>query len=331
MKNSTTTAVRTNTDALISVVIPAHNESAGISNAVSIISSAVEQCSKRFEIIIIDDGSDDEMFDIVTELAIQDSRVQGIRLSRNFGKEAALLCGLQAAIGDVVITIDSDLQHPPTLIYEMMEKWQQGALIVHAIKRSRKNDSLIAKARAYMFNRAISWLAKIDLNNSSDFKLLDRIIVDTLANRLPERNRLYRGLASWVGYPSEFVEFDVNPRSNGEGQWSMFGLIELAITTVVSFTSAPLRIVTILGFMTALLGFIVGTDAAISWFRGQAVSGFATLIITILIIGSFIMISLGILGEYVANIYDEIKQRPVYFVAETVGFETEADAKNNLD
>lgn len=308
-------------EAIVSVVMPAHNEELGLPNAVATISGVLESCVSDWEIVVVDDGSTDSTFDVVNALATQDSRVKGLQLSRNFGKEAALLCGLKAAAGTVVITIDSDLQHPPKLIPRMLEEWKKGALVVHAVKRSRDNDSLAARIRALMFNKVLSRLSEIDLNNSSDFKLLDRLIVNTLVRELPERRRFYRGLTGWIGYPAASVEFDVENRELGDGKWSGIRLIDLALTAIVSFTSAPLRIVTILGFLTLLLGVIVGIDAIASWMLGKAVSGFATTITTLLVVGSFIMISLGILGEYVAKIYDEIKQRPVYFVQETVGLD----------
>ena len=306
---------------LLSIVIPAHNESLALPKAVTVISEIVKGCVDDFEIVIVDDGSRDDTFGVIKALSAEDSRVKGVRLSRNFGKEAALLCGLKAAAGTVVVTIDADLQHPPDLIPKMLEEWRAGAKVVHGVKRSRRHDSLAAKVRAGVFNRMLSGMADIDINNSSDFKLLDRLIVNSLIRDLPERQRFYRGLAEWVGYPTASVEFDVEDREEGEGKWSGIQLANLAVTAIVSFTSAPLRIVTLLGVLTLLLGAIVGTDAIISWARGRAVSGFATTITTLLIVGSFIMISLGILGEYVAKIYDELKRRPVYFVEDSVGLD----------
>jgi glycosyltransferase involved in cell wall biosynthesis len=303
----------------MSIVVPAYNEALGLPKVASTISDNVKDFVGDWEIIIVDDGSSDETYKTIGAMSAEDPRVKGLRLSRNFGKEAAILCGLKAAAGNVIVTIDSDLQHPPSLIPKMLEKWAMGAMVVHAVKRNRQHDSLAAKIRAALFNRVLSRLADIDLNNSTDFKLLDRLIVNSLVRELPERRRFYRGLAGWIGYPAASVEFDVESREQGEGRWSGLRLVDLAVSAIVSFTSAPLRIVTILGFLTLLLGVVVGTDAIVSWMRGRAVSGFASIIITLLIVGSFIMISLGILGEYVAKIYDEIKRRPVYFVQDTVG------------
>ena len=306
---------------LLSVVVPAHNEARGIAHATAIILNALASCGMRLELIVVDDGSRDDTFERVRELSRKDPRIKGLRFSRNFGKEAALLAGLKSASGDAVVTIDSDLQHPPALIPQMIEEWRNGAMVVDAVKRSRKNDGPLTRVRAELFNTLLSRLGGINLENASDFKLLDRVVVDAITHALPERQRFYRGLADWVGYRHASVPFDVGTRAAGEGKWSLWKLVGLATTAIVSFTSAPLQIVTVLGVLTLGLGFVVGADALIAWFQGRAVSGFATTIITLLVVGSFIMISLGIIGEYLAKIYDEIKARPSYLVESAVGFE----------
>jgi glycosyltransferase involved in cell wall biosynthesis len=308
---------------LLSVVVPAHNEARGIARAIDVIVNTLASCGMELEVIVIDDGSRDETFQLVKELSLQDGRIKGLRFTRNFGKEAALLAGLRVATGAAVVTIDSDLQHPPALIPKMIEEWRDGAMVVNAVKRSRENDGTLTRLRAGLFNSLVSKLGGIELHNASDFKLLDRAVVDTIARDLPERQRFYRGLADWVGYRHASVPFDVEARAEGHGKWSAWKLVELATTAIVSFTSAPLQIVTVLGLLTLGFGFVVGADALISWSQGEAVSGFATTIITLLIIGSFIMISLGIIGEYIAKIYDEIKARPSYLVESSVGIRSD--------
>jgi glycosyltransferase involved in cell wall biosynthesis len=273
----------------------------------------------RWEIVVVDDGSRDGTFDRLAEIARREPRVKGLRFSRNFGKEAALLAGLTHATGDAVITIDADLQHPPALIPQMIEHWRGGAKVVDAVKRSRDTDGWLMRVRARVFNALLTRLGGIRVENSSDFKLLDRIVVDTVVSLLPERRRFYRGLTEWVGYQRASLPFDVAERHAGDSKWSLWKLIELALTATISFTSAPLRIVTVLGFCTLAFGFVVGAEALIGWARGMAVSGFTTTIATLLIIGSAIMISLGIIGEYIAKIYDEIKARPAYLVDGQVG------------
>lgn len=317
---------------LLSVVVPAHNEASGIAHAVEVITQTLSSCGMQIELIVVDDGSRDDTFERVRAIARSDGRVKGVRFTRNFGKEAALLAGLQAASGDAVVTIDSDLQHPPQLIPTMIEEWRKGSMVVDAVKRSRENDGALTRARARLFNSLLSRLGGIDLQNASDFKLLDRRVVDTITSELPERQRFYRGLADWVGYRHASVPFDVEPRVEGEGKWTLWKLLDLATTATVSFTSAPLRIVTLLGMVTLVFGFGVAAEALVGWLQGRAVSGFTTTITTLLIIGSFIMISLGIIGEYIAKIYDEIKARPTYLVESTVGIERkQVQASDDLE
>ena len=303
---------------LLSIVVPAHNEAAGITHAIDVIATT----------IVVDDGSRDATFERIKERSIADGRVRGLRFTRNFGKEAALLAGLRVASGEAVVTIDSDLQHPPALIPKMIEEWRKGAMVVDAVKRRRENDGVLTRLRAGLFNSMLSRLGGINMENSSDFKLLDRVVVDAIARELPERQRFYRGLADWVGYQHASIPFDVEARAEGEGKWSLWKLMQLATTAIVSFTSAPLQIVTVLGILTLALGVVVGADALIAWFQGRAVSGFATTIITLLVVGSFIMISLGIIGEYLAKIYDEIKARPTYLVESAVGFDDDANLRH---
>ena len=304
---------------IISAVIPAYNESRGLKEAITKIAEILGACEKNWEIVIVDDGSSDQTYQQIVQLAKAEPRIKGIALSRNFGKEAAMLAGLEYAKGEAVIILDADLQHPPGFIPEMIDKWRSGAQIVHAVKRSRKDDSAGKKAAAYCINQLISSLGGININNSSDFKLLDRKIVDILVHKLPERERFFRGLTSWLGFTEEYIYFDVATRQGDESKWSFWSLLELAITALTSFTSLPLRIVTFLGFATMILGFFVAGDTLLSLIKGQSVSGFATIIISLLLIGSFIMISLGIIGEYIAKIYEEVKARPHYLVKASVG------------
>lgn len=303
-------------DRLISVVMPAYNEQAGIKEAVGTLAGVLGRTPYRFEIVVVDDGSHDRTFEEAAALGANGVPVRVLRLSRNFGKEGALLAGIGNAEGDAVITIDADLQHPPKLIPSMIASWETGSKIVHGVKRRRADEHWWTGVRAYLVNRLITSLGGIDVRNSSDFKLLDREVVDVLVNDLRERRRFYRGLASWVGFPHVSLEFDVEQRRSGSSGWSLRSLIALSLTALVSFTSAPLRIVSVLGLLTFMLAVGVGSEALWSWLHGKAVSGFATLIITLLLIGSFIMVSLGIIGEYIAKMYDEVKQRPPYIIGE---------------
>ena len=299
---------------LVSAVVPAFNEAQGIQAAIRRFLQVLDGLPYRAEVVVIDDGSEDDTFGRAAALADEGLPVRVLRLSRNFGKEAAILAGLRHARGNLVVTIDADLQHPPELIPGMLAAWERGAKVVHAVKRDRGDEPWTSTIRARIVNAVIARLSGVDVRNSSDFKLLDRAAVDVLTEGLPERRRFYRGLAHWIGFESVTLEFDVAPRALGQSAWRLGSLVALALTALVSFTSAPLRIVSVLGLLTFLLGIGVGADALWSWGHGRAVSGFATLIISLLLIGSFIMISLGVIGEYIAKIYDEIKQRPTYIV-----------------
>jgi glycosyltransferase involved in cell wall biosynthesis len=314
-------------DVDLSIVVPAHNEGDGLRATLDTIAAAASKCTESWEIIAVDDGSQDATWQEIGGAVRSSPRMRGIRFSRNFGKEAALLAGLRAARGRAVVTMDADLQHPPDLLPEIYDRWKKGAKVVHAVKRNRTTESKMIIWRAKVFNTLLTRLGGIDLGNASDFKLIDRVVVDVLTKSMSEKKRFYRGLTSWVGFPSVKVEFDVPHRAQGHGNWTLRQLLDLSVTALVSFTSAPLRIVTLLGGVTLVFGFIVVTDALISWFRGIAVSGFVTLVGTLLVIGSMIMISLGVIGEYIAKIYDEIKSRPAYLIESRSGFEsaTESD------
>ncbi|MCA1944330.1 MAG: glycosyltransferase family 2 protein [Desulfovibrio sp.] len=305
----------------VSVVLPAYNEARGIGRAVQVLSSILGGAAASFEIIVVDDGSRDRTFEAASALCPQYPHLRVLSLSRNFGKEAALLAGLTAAAGRAVITMDADLQHPPALIPTFLEHWRNGAKVVHGVKEDRQTDSFSQRLRARVFNALLTRLGGFNCSNCSDYKLLDREVVDILTTRMPERNRLYRGLASWVGFRQETVGFVVAERLDGASRFSLKALMALATTALVSFSTIPLRIVTVLGALTLLLGVGVAAEAFWSWIHDQAVSGFMTLIMTLLIIGSSIMISLGIIGEYVGRIYEELKARPVFLVERRAGFD----------
>ncbi len=304
---------------LISIIIPAYNEASGIERTVNAVISVISACQINWEILVVDDGSQDDTNQTMMRLNSLDQRIKSLRLSRNFGKENALLAGLEYASGAAMITIDADLQHPPELIPAMIAEWQAGAQIVHAVKRTRQQETRLKKTATHLINQLISSLGGIDTTNSSDFKLLDREIAAIIVNQLPEKQRFFRGLTSWIGFTEAYLYFDVEQRSDGVSKWSFGSLFELSVTALTSFTSLPLRIVSLLGIVTLILGFLIASDAIWSLIQGRAVSGFATIIISILMIGSFIMISLGIIGEYIAKIYEEVKARPHYLISNTIG------------
>jgi glycosyltransferase involved in cell wall biosynthesis len=308
----------------IGVVIPAYREALGLVVAVQRIDEILAANVTNYEVVLVDDGSPDDTFARIQEIAAGNRHVRGIRLSRNFGKEAALLAGLRTVRGDAIITIDADLQHPPELIPEMLLRWREGAKVVNAVKRDRHDTNPFNRLRASLFNRAFSGLTGINLLGASDFKLLDRQAVNILIDSFPEKMRFYRGLTAWIGLQQASVPFDVASRRAGSSKWSTRALLRLALTALVTHTSTPLRLVTVVGTGAMLVGLVVAIDALWSWITGQSVSGFTTLIMTTLIMGSAIMVSLGVIGEYLAKIYDEVKARPAYLVATTCGETTES-------
>ena len=242
-------------EALISIIIPAFNEEKSIESTIRKIYQVLSTIHQDVEIIVVDDGSLDRTFEIISDLHKEFQNLKVLQFSRNFGKEAAILAGLKAARGEAVITIDADLQHPPTLIPQMIEMWRNGSKVVHAVKRNRDNDNIFIRWRAAAYNNLLVWLGGVDLRNSSDFKLLDRIAVNVIVKELREHKRFYRGLARWLGFQQESVFFDIASRDSGESKWSIRSLIGLAITGIISFSGMPLRVVSVMGFLTLILAF----------------------------------------------------------------------------
>lgn len=303
--------------AVLSVVLPAYNEEAMLKKTAKTLKDVMVQEKIDYELVFVDDGSADRTWGKIEESAGVDSRVHGIRFSRNFGKEAAVFAGLAGASGDCVAVMDCDLQHPPETLVEMFRLWEQGYEVVEGVKRSRGKESALHKASAGMFYKLMSKATKIDMSRASDFKLMDRKAVDTLLE-MPERNAFFRAMSSWIGFKSTTIEFDVQEREAGESKWSTKSLIKYAITNIVGYSSAPMQIVTGAGVVVFLLGVILGIQTLIHYFSGHAVEGFTTVILLILIIGSIIMISLGIIGYYISRIYEEVKGRPRYIISKKI-------------
>ena len=303
--------------AVLSVVLPAYNEEAMLKKAAGTLKLILSGARIDYELVFGDDGSADRTWGKIEESAGVDSRVHGIRFSRNFGKEAAVFAGLAGASGDCVAVMDCDLQHPPETLVEMFRLWEQGYEVVEGVKRSRGKESALHKASAGMFYKLMSKATKIDMSRASDFKLMDRKAVDTLLE-MPERNAFFRAMSSWIGFKSTTIEFDVQEREAGESKWSTKSLIKYAITNIVGYSSAPMQIVTGAGVVVFLLGVILGIQTLIHYFSGHAVEGFTTVILLILIIGSIIMISLGIIGYYISRIYEEVKGRPRYIISKKI-------------
>ena len=305
---------------MLSVILPSYNEEKMIAKATERMAEILQPEKIDYELLFIDDGSRDNTCAQINEAAGKDSHVVGVHFSRNFGKEAAMFAGLEQAKGDCCVVIDCDLQHPPEKIVEMYRLWEQGYEVVEGIKEDRGEESGLHKFAANSFYGLISKATGMDMSSSSDFKLLDRKVVDTL-NSLPERNVFFRALSFWVGYKKTSVSYCVQERTEGVSKWSTKSLIKYALTNISSFSSAPLHIVTVLGFIMLAVAFVLGIIALVQKISGVALGGFTTVILLLLFSASVIMISLGIIGYYIARIYDEIKGRPRYIISRICGRE----------
>ena len=303
---------------MLSVILPSYNEEKMIAVAAETLAGILDTVKIPFELLFVNDGSKDGTWNEICRAREKDSRVCGVCFSRNFGKEAAMFAGLEKARGDCCVVLDCDLQHPPEKIVEMYRLWEQGYEVVEGIKHDRGEETGLHRFAANTFYGIISKATGIDMASSSDFKLLDRKVVDTL-NAMPERNVFFRALSFWVGFKKAEVTYDVRERTAGESKWSTRSLIRYAITNIGSFSSAPLHLITILGFITLAISIVFSIVALVQQLAGTALGGFTTVIILLLFLGSIMMISLGIIGYYIARIYEEIKGRPRYIIEEYRG------------
>jgi glycosyltransferase involved in cell wall biosynthesis len=307
---------------LLSVVIPVFREGVQLSTFLTAVRSSLSQCKVPYELVLVDDGSADDTWRIITTEAKSSEAICALRLSRNFGKESAVCAGLENARGDAVIVMDADGQHPPSLIPEMVRTWQRsGADIVEAVKRRRGRESLSSKVGAQLFYLILNKLSGFNFKGASDFKLMNRKAVDAWL-KMNERNVFFRGMTVWMGFTAVQIPFEVVPRSAGQSTWSVLKRLKLALIGITAFSSFPLHLVTFAGLVFLGLSVVLGVETLYLKVTGRAVSGFATVILLELIIGSFLMISLGIIGEYLARIYEEVKGRPRYIVAESIKHDT---------
>lgn len=306
----------------MSVVLPSYNEEMNIERAVQIVGKILQEAEIPYELIFVDDGSKDKTWQVIEQCAASYDHVKGVHFSRNFGKEAAIMAGLAQSSGACSVVMDCDLQHPPETLVEMYHLWQQGYEVVEAVKHDRGEEGAIHRAGARLFYKMISRAVKIDMSRASDFKLMDRKAVEAVL-ALPERNAFFRALSSWVGFKTIQVEFDVQKREFGESKWSMWSLTRYAVTNVAAFSAAPMQIVTVLGAFMLIFCVGLSIQTLYKYCSGQAVEGFTTVILLLLFIGSIIMISLGIIGYYIAKIYEEVKGRPRYIISQSVGFHSQ--------
>jgi glycosyltransferase involved in cell wall biosynthesis len=296
----------------ISIVVPVFSEEPNIQILISRIAGIVDKVKADYEIIFIDDGSYDATWRTIHKCAEVNKRVKGASFSRNFGKEAAILAGLDIAKGDVVITIDGDLQHPPELIPLMYSLWaNDGVEIVDTIKKYRQSETIINKIFANSFYKIFSSLTGFKLTNITDYKLLDRRVVDNILD-MPESNRFFRGMTEWVGFKHATLEINIDKRERGDSKWNFAKLIVYAFDNIVNFSTKPLYFVGVLGVTFSLVAIILLLISIYRYIVHTTLSGFPTVIILILFVGGIVICSNCLIGVYIAKLTNEVKKRPKY-------------------
>lgn len=302
----------------MTVLMPVYNEGEIIASSIATTAQVLQQAGIPHDFVLVDDGSKDATWAQLSALAQQRDNVLALKLSRNFGKEGAMFAGLAQAKGDCVVVMDCDMQHPPQVLPQMFALWQGGYQVVEGLKRSRGEESGLSRLAAQGFYGLLKTTSGIDLYNASDFRLMDRQVVAAL-NSMPERQTFFRAMSTWVGFTRTQVLFDVAPRAGGFSRFSPIKLFKLALDGITAFSAAPLHIVTFSGVLMLLLALVLGIQTLYMKLSGQAVAGFTTVLLLLLIIGSLLLIGLGIIGVYIARIYEEVKARPRYFVEKTAG------------
>lgn len=306
---------------LLSVVLPVFNEEATLPEFYHRLTQGMAGKPESYEIVWVNDGSTDRSYALLCDLAAQDNRVRVVNFSRNFGHQIAITAGLDYSQGQAVIVMDADLQDPPEVIPALIEKWQEGYDIVYAVRAERTGEGIVKRGTAALFYRLLRSLAKIDIpSDAGDFRLMSRRAVNALQS-LRERHRFVRGLSSWIGFRQTAVPFVREARYAGETKYPLAKMVKLAFDGIAAFSFLPLRLATYLGFSAALVSFCYMVYAiGQKMFTDTPLLGWASLMVAVLFVGGVQLITLGIMGEYIGRIYEEIKQRPLYIVADTVGF-----------
>lgn len=314
---------------MLSVIIPSYNEEGNVANTAEVVTKLLEDNDIDFELVFVNDGSKDKTWEALSELSEKDSRIVSVNFSRNFGKEAAIFAGLKTASGDCGVIMDCDLQHPPETIVEMYNIWKNNDVdVVEGVKADRGKENKVYGGFSKLFYKIIKKASGLDMSGASDFKLLDRKVIDSL-NEMPERLTFFRALSSWVGFKTEKVYFEVAERHSGESKWSVKSLIKYAVSSITSFTSLPMQLVTGCGIVLFLISIIMGVNTLYNYIAGNSQEGFTTVILLLLLTSSIIMFSLGIIGYYLSKIYEEIKQRPRFIVRETLNKKDAVERKIN--
>ncbi len=296
--------------------MPAYNEARNLSQVVPGALAVLATLSGQVELIVVDDGSRDDTQQIMQGLCLTHPQVVFLKLSRNFGKEAALTAGLETAHGDVVIIMDADGQHPSSLLPEMLQQWKQGSDVVYAVRKTRHDQSGLQIGLTKLFYKLINWRNRVQIPaHAGDFRLMDRKVVLALKS-LPERSRFMKGLYAWVGFNSTAIDYEPLPRADGLSKFGLGGSFSLALTGMVAFSTAPLRLLTWLGLLMAVAALGYGGWVVVDYFFwGIAVPGYATIVVGLMLFSGIQLLSIGVLAEYVGRIYEEVKQRPRYIVA----------------
>lgn len=307
---------------VFSLVIPVWNEQAVIPVLYERIVQVMDGLGERWEVIFVNDGSSDRSLEMLTELHERDDRVKVLSFSRNFGHQIAITAGFDYADGDAVIVMDADLQDPPEVLLRMIEKWREGYDVAYAVRTKREGETAFKLWTASAFYRLIRKIADVDIPiDAGDFRLMDRRVVLTM-RRLREKNRFMRGLSSWVGFKQIAVEYERAPRYAGETKYPLSKMMRLAFNAITSFSHVPLQLATYTGFIFAGISGIAIIVAIIMRLTGnQQLLGQATTLVSVLFLGGVQLIFLGIIGEYLGRIYDEVKNRPLYIISEAYGFE----------
>jgi dolichol-phosphate mannosyltransferase len=306
-----------------SLVVPLYNEELNLPELYRRVCLIMDQLDTMVELICVNDGSRDRTLEILRELREKDSRICYISFARNFGHQIAVTAGLNFARGEAILVLDGDLQDPPELITEMLKKWQEGYQVVYAQRTKRHEESLFKRLPAYIYYRLLRRLADVDIPaDTGDFCLMDRCVVNVL-NQMPERNRYIRGLRAWSGFKQTAIEFERDPRFAGEVKYTFGKSFGLAVNGLVSFSKVPLRLSTYLGLFAAFVSLIM-VFLVLYWrvfYPESALTGLAIILMAVFFIGAVQLVSIGILGEYIGRIYEEVKGRPLYTLGEIVGFD----------
>lgn len=298
----------------ISVVVPAFNEEGVIASTCTKLIETLCRVSQSFEIVVVDDGSSDGTAMLVRQISNDSGGVvKLVELSRNFGKESAIAAGMKYATGHAVLFIDADMQHPIELVPQMLEAWRHGSEVVNAVKRSRGKESWLYRGFSHAFNKVLSSATEKDMMGASDFKLLDRQVVDVLLT-LPEQHRFFRGLVAWVGFRSIDIEFDVAERHAGKSRWNSWSLVSYSLRSLVGFSSLPLRLVAFTGFATVLIGVLLLVQTLTNYATGSAAIGFTTVIAVQILLGGMTIFSVGVVAIYLSFMHEESKRRPIFVV-----------------